>query len=216
MDLIADGSLFLAAVVASTYCLILSRRLRRLTQMDGGLGKAITNLSAEVDEMSAALETVKRSTEAAANDLDPRLAAARREIGELKEATAEAQRVQVEMTAAVASAPKAKRAPAARRTRKPRAAAAKPAGEAASHATKARTTKKAASMAPASASPAECPDIAPAARHAPSVSEAGEGDEFERALGAALSDKSDDDQEALAKRLIAALTSPQALSAGSW
>ncbi|MEM7546938.1 MAG: hypothetical protein AAF367_15525 [Pseudomonadota bacterium] len=69
MELISDGLLILAAVTASLYCLVLSRRLRRLSQMDGGLGQMIGQLSAQVDEMQAALGAMKKTTEASAVSL---------------------------------------------------------------------------------------------------------------------------------------------------
>ncbi|MEM9043661.1 MAG: hypothetical protein AAGC81_03120 [Pseudomonadota bacterium] len=64
MDLIADGLLVLAALVASLYCWVLSRRLRRLTQLDQGLGAAISSLSEQVEEMQTALAQSKESIEA--------------------------------------------------------------------------------------------------------------------------------------------------------
>ena len=69
MELIADGILVLAATAAGLYCLVLSRRLRSLSQLDGGLGEAISCMSARVDEMNAALSTAKTSTEQSANQL---------------------------------------------------------------------------------------------------------------------------------------------------
>ncbi len=69
MELIADGILILAATAAGLYCLVLSRRLRSLSQLDGGLGEAISSMSARVDEMNAALSTAKTSTEQSANQL---------------------------------------------------------------------------------------------------------------------------------------------------
>jgi len=69
MELIADGVLILAATVAGVYCLVLSRRLHSLTQMETGLGKAITGMSAQVDEMKLALAEAKSSTEESAKAL---------------------------------------------------------------------------------------------------------------------------------------------------
>ena len=76
MSLIADGFLLIAAVVATGYCIILSRRLARLNGLDGGLGAAIVSLSERVDAMNAALAETKRSTERAAEDLTARTALA--------------------------------------------------------------------------------------------------------------------------------------------
>lgn len=76
MELIADGVLILAATVAGLYCLVLSRRLHSLTQMESGLGKAITGMSAQVDEMKEALSRAKSSTEESARALGDQLQAA--------------------------------------------------------------------------------------------------------------------------------------------
>lgn len=76
MELIADGVLILAATVAGLYCLVLSRRLHSLTQMESGLGKAITGMSAQVDEMKDALSKAKSSTEESARALGDQLQAA--------------------------------------------------------------------------------------------------------------------------------------------
>jgi len=56
MSIIADFLLGAGAVGAATYCLILSRRLQRLTHLETGMGGAIAVLSAQVDEMTRALE----------------------------------------------------------------------------------------------------------------------------------------------------------------
>lgn len=76
MELIADGILILAAFVATAYCIVLSRRLRRLSEMDGGLGAAITSLSREVDHLSAALSEAKAATTESASDLGAQCRAA--------------------------------------------------------------------------------------------------------------------------------------------
>lgn len=70
MALIADGLLVLAALAASLYCWVLSRRLRRLTQLDQGLGAAISSLSEQVEEMQAALNQSKQGIEQRTAKLD--------------------------------------------------------------------------------------------------------------------------------------------------
>lgn len=45
----------MGALAASAYCLLLSRRLRALSRLDGELGSAIAILSKQVDSLSAAL-----------------------------------------------------------------------------------------------------------------------------------------------------------------
>ena len=76
MELIADGVLILAALAAMAYCMVLSRRLRRLTELDGGLGAAITALSREVDHLSGALAEAKSATTDSATDLGAQCRAA--------------------------------------------------------------------------------------------------------------------------------------------
>lgn len=76
MELIADGVLILAAFVATAYCMVLSRRLRRLSELDGGLGGAITALSREVDHLSTALAEAKTATTDSATDLSAQCRAA--------------------------------------------------------------------------------------------------------------------------------------------
>lgn len=63
MALIADGMLVLAAMAASLYCWVLSRRLRNLSQLDQGLGAAISSLSQQVEEMETALSASKAAIE---------------------------------------------------------------------------------------------------------------------------------------------------------
>lgn len=76
MELIADGVLILAALAAMAYCMVLSRRLRRLTELDGGLGAAISALSREVDHLSGALAEAKTATTDSATDLGAQCRAA--------------------------------------------------------------------------------------------------------------------------------------------
>ncbi len=85
MELIADGVLILAATVAGVYCLVLSRRLHSLTQMESGLGKAITSMSEQIDEMEEALARAKSSTEESAQALGEKLRAAEQVAKRLEE-----------------------------------------------------------------------------------------------------------------------------------
>ncbi|KEO54558.1 hypothetical protein [Thioclava pacifica] len=56
MQLIADLLTTLAALAAAGYCLVLARRLKRFNQLENGMGGAIAVLSAQVDDMTRALE----------------------------------------------------------------------------------------------------------------------------------------------------------------
>lgn len=55
MELIADGLLIATALIAGLYCLVLSRRLRRLTDSGAGLGSQIEALDRAMGETRAAL-----------------------------------------------------------------------------------------------------------------------------------------------------------------
>ena len=66
----ADGLLILASFGAAVFCLVLSRRLTRLTSIDSGLGGAIAVLSAQVDDMNRALGEMKSGTRSSAEQLE--------------------------------------------------------------------------------------------------------------------------------------------------
>ncbi len=59
MELIADMLMIAATVGAAIYCLVLAARLRRFTTLESGMGGAIAVLSAQVDDMTRALEKAK-------------------------------------------------------------------------------------------------------------------------------------------------------------
>jgi len=55
MAYIADIFLTAGALAAGFYCFVLSRRLRRFTDLEHGVGGAIALLSVQVDALSKAL-----------------------------------------------------------------------------------------------------------------------------------------------------------------
>jgi len=67
--MIADILLAAGALAASFYCLTLSRRLRRLSDLDKGLGGAIAVLSVQVDDLVTALKQTEAASERATDDL---------------------------------------------------------------------------------------------------------------------------------------------------
>ncbi len=69
MDLIADGLLLAGTTAAAFYCFILARRVRGLTNLDAGLGGAITALSRQVDDMKTSVDVAKQVTGASAKEL---------------------------------------------------------------------------------------------------------------------------------------------------
>lgn len=56
MDLIADALLLAASIGAAVYCYVLASRLRKFTTLESGMGGAIAVLSAQVDDMTKALD----------------------------------------------------------------------------------------------------------------------------------------------------------------
>lgn len=69
MTLIADILLISGAFGAALYCMILSRRLARLSNLDGGLGKAIADLNAQVTDLSKTLQEARATSGASAERL---------------------------------------------------------------------------------------------------------------------------------------------------
>ena len=69
MELIADGLLLAGTIAATFYCFILARRVRGLTDLDAGLGGAITALSRQVDDMNSSVDVAKQATGASAKEL---------------------------------------------------------------------------------------------------------------------------------------------------
>lgn len=70
MDLIADILLIAGALGAGVYCIVLSRRLNRFTDLERGVGGAIAVLSSQVDDMTKALDTARSATASSASSLD--------------------------------------------------------------------------------------------------------------------------------------------------
>ncbi len=84
LSYLADLLMIAASAGAAAYCLILSRRLSRLTSFDKGIGGAIAVLSAQVDEMKAALGEAKAGTDGAGLHLQDLVRQARDISGELE------------------------------------------------------------------------------------------------------------------------------------
>lgn len=59
MDLIADTLLVAGSFGAAVYCYVLAMRLKRFTTLETGMGGAIAVLSAQVDDMTRALEEAR-------------------------------------------------------------------------------------------------------------------------------------------------------------
>ncbi len=62
MEFIINMMVALGALAAAAYCMLLSRRLRALTRLDGDIGKAIAILSQQVDALSRALQAAEKTS----------------------------------------------------------------------------------------------------------------------------------------------------------
>lgn len=69
MALIADILLISGAFGAAFYCMLLSRRLSRLSDLDGGVGKAIADLNAQVTDLTKTLQEARTSAAVSAETL---------------------------------------------------------------------------------------------------------------------------------------------------
>lgn len=65
MDLIADIILASGALAAAFYCHVLSRRLKRFTDLENGIGGAVAHLSKRVDDLNRTLRHAKDVANAA-------------------------------------------------------------------------------------------------------------------------------------------------------
>ena len=69
MSLIADIMLATGAFLAALYCFVLSRRLARFTNLEGGMGSAVAMLSMQVDDLNKTLQKAHAGARASTKDL---------------------------------------------------------------------------------------------------------------------------------------------------
>lgn len=69
MAFIADIFLVAGALGAGLYCHVLSRRLRRFTDLEKGVGGAVAILSVQVDDLSKALVTAQATATSSVENL---------------------------------------------------------------------------------------------------------------------------------------------------
>ena len=70
MEMIADILLLAGSVGAAIYCYVLSTRLKRFTTLESGMGGAIAVLSAQVDDMTVALDKARGAANGSAESLE--------------------------------------------------------------------------------------------------------------------------------------------------
>lgn len=73
MEILTDLAIAFGAILAAGYCLLLSRRLRGLTRLDGDVGKAIAVLSKQVDDLTKALRAAQQSNTTAGSALEQKI-----------------------------------------------------------------------------------------------------------------------------------------------
>ncbi len=69
MSLIADILLAGGAIGVAVYCFVLSRRLTRFTDLERGVGGAVAVLSAQVDDLTKALDAAKHAADGSGRTL---------------------------------------------------------------------------------------------------------------------------------------------------
>ena len=70
MELIADVLMAAGAFGAAVYCYVLAGRLKKFTTLESGMGGAIAVLSAQVDDMTRALERARGAANGSASSLE--------------------------------------------------------------------------------------------------------------------------------------------------
>lgn len=76
MGFVLDMMIAFSALSAAAYCLLLSRRLRAFTRLDGDVGKAIAVLSQQVDALTNALRAAEQSNARADSALEQQISRA--------------------------------------------------------------------------------------------------------------------------------------------
>lgn len=84
MELIADVLMASGAFAAAAYCYVLAGRLKKFTTLETGMGGAIAVLSAQVDDMTRALEQARGAANGSASSLEALTARAEAVAGRLE------------------------------------------------------------------------------------------------------------------------------------
>ncbi|WP_170479555.1 hypothetical protein [Ruegeria arenilitoris] len=69
MELIADILLVAGALGAGLYCFVLAKRLKRFTDLERGVGGAVSVLSAQADELRTSLDSARASSDRSGEEL---------------------------------------------------------------------------------------------------------------------------------------------------
>ncbi len=69
MELIADILLVAGALGAGLYCFVLSRRLKRFTDLEQGVGGAVAVLSTQAEELKKSLDSARAASDQSGDEL---------------------------------------------------------------------------------------------------------------------------------------------------
>ncbi|WP_298851762.1 hypothetical protein [uncultured Ruegeria sp.] len=69
MELISDILLVAGALGAGLYCFVLSRRLKRFTDLEKGVGGAVAVLSTQAEELKKSLDSARRASDQSGDQL---------------------------------------------------------------------------------------------------------------------------------------------------
>ncbi len=105
MSLIADGLLVATCLTTAIYCLVLSRRLRRLTDTGDGIGKQIVRLNSVLDETRVALAEIRSTSKSATDLLSRDVEAAKRQGSQLQRTIARAAKIKAASSPGVSPFP---------------------------------------------------------------------------------------------------------------
>lgn len=79
VEMMLQAALVAASLGLACFCLVLARRLRRLNDLETGLGGAIAVMAAEVDRLEQAIQTARVEATEAGESLSQEIARARKE-----------------------------------------------------------------------------------------------------------------------------------------
>lgn len=85
MQMIVDFMLLAASASAAVYCFILSGKLKKLNDMNGGLGASIASMSLTMEQMRRMLDESKEAQRDAEQTLEALIADASRTAAELSD-----------------------------------------------------------------------------------------------------------------------------------
>lgn len=84
MSLITDGLLIATCLTAGLYCFVLSRRLKRFSNTEEGIGQQVVQLNATLEEMRVALKEAQSGAKAESEALSREVVQARKLSSQLK------------------------------------------------------------------------------------------------------------------------------------